>query len=107
MSRRRQVSNVVDEPHRHLAMAADGDLLHKLTHALDGAALASGDRILIVNDITCGALPAAAARRGYKVGVVTAEARLLAHRYVAPRVVTCCAVPSPAGRRDGGVGHRM
>ena len=62
-----QVSNVVDEPQRHLAMAADRDLADKFTEALNRAGLEPGDRVLIVNDITCGTLAARAARKGYKV----------------------------------------
>ncbi len=83
-----RVRNVSEEKQPHVPMAADADLAARFAQALreiardrdrreaeiGGDGGAGCRRVLIINDITCGALPLAAASLGYRVDVVNEDA---------------------------------
>ena len=69
---------VDEESRQYLAMAADVEL-HRAFEAAIAHAARKGDRLLVVNDISCGRLPMyAAAVLGCEVDVVTEETKLAA-----------------------------
>lgn len=67
-----RISNVADEPQPQVSMAADLELTEAFVRAVDAqaGAIGGGGRVLIVNDISCGALPMRLARAGYAVDLV-------------------------------------
>lgn len=77
-----EFSDVVDSPQPQVAMAADTALAASFIAAIDAAGKAHGlprpgaNKMLIVNDISCGAIAVAAADRGWRVTTVNEDSHV-------------------------------
>ena len=96
--------NVCDEPMPFVTMAADGNLVQSFVRALQSgigssAARAPG-RMLVVNDLTCGALPSAAAAMGFRVDVVNEHGTVSDASKEAASGTCACTRSMAAGKRD-------